>query len=79
MSKSKIKAMIKDTEGGGLVCECTVECTLGVQLSGIACLTEKTLQCALNRHLLQVAGVYYKRSRDCATARLEKLCGENDP
>ena len=29
------------TGGGGPVCRCTVECTLGVQLSGTACLTEK--------------------------------------
>ena len=50
------------TGGGGLVCECTVECTLGVQLSEIACLTEKPLQCTLNRRLLQVAGAFYKRS-----------------
>ena len=50
------------TGGGGLVCECTVECALGVQLSEIVCLTEKPLQCTLNRRLLQVAGAFYKRS-----------------
>ena len=49
------------TGGEGPVCEYTVECTLEVQLSGIACLTEKLLQCTLNRRLLQVAGAFYKR------------------
>ena len=52
------------TGGGGPVRECTVECTLGVQLSGIACLTEKSLQCSLNRRLLQVAGLSTEDSRE---------------
>ena len=51
------------TGGGGPLCECSVECTLGVQLSGTACLTEKPLQCTLNRRLLQVVGTFYKRSK----------------
>ena len=34
-----------------------------VQLSGIGCLTQKLLQCTLNRRLLQVAGAFHKRSQ----------------
>ena len=48
------------TGGEGPVCEYTAECTLGVQLSGITCPTEKLLQCTLNRRLSQVAGSFYK-------------------
>ena len=57
-----IGAYLVYTGGGGPVCECTVECTLGVQLSGIACFIEKPLHCTLIRRLLEVAGAFHKRS-----------------
>ena len=55
------------TGGVGPLCECTMECALEVQLSGTACLTKKPLtkkplQYYIIWRLLQVAGVFYKKS-----------------
>ena len=52
------------TGGRGPLFESIVKCTLGAQLSGTACATEKLLQFTLNRRLLQVAGAFTKDSPD---------------